>query len=157
MHELQETSAYKDFMQLYPDACLTSGFFILNKNEKEGDSLQLDFFLPSEKKMASFEYPFREVKVHDDNIENRQEITNLNFTIDIPDLEAKVTEVTGKDYAKIIAILEKDVWNLTCLSGMDLKRLKIDVHTGEASGNEDVKLTDIIKIQKGNRQDSSME
>jgi hypothetical protein len=151
--ELQASQTYKEFKESYPDSYLSAGFFILSKEEKEPDKFQLDCYIPKEKKMASFEYPFNSHKVHDDIIENQKEITKFNLIVDIPDISNKVKEVTNKEYPKIIAIFQNNEWNLACLLGMDLRRIKINAYTGESKDEEAIKLSDMIKIKKTSKEE----
>jgi len=148
LEELKEKDCYLDFKKKYPNSYLTAGFFMLNTAEKEGDSFQIDFFIPSENKMASFSYPFSTFKVHEDEIKDRVEILNLELKVDIPNLQEFVKEHFKKEFSKVIAIIQEDIWNLTCISGMDLKRLKINAYTGEIIETGSLNLGDIIKIKK---------
>ncbi len=146
--ELKTKDSYANFIQEYPEAHLTAGFFILSTEEKEGDKVQIDFYLPNEKKIASFEYPFASYQVHEDEILQSGEITNLDIKIDIMDLFGFVEEKTSKKFNKVIAILKDDIWNVTCLLGLDMQRLKFCPYTGEIKEESKGMLSDFIKMKK---------
>lgn len=146
--ELKTKECYTEFSGKYPDAHLSAGFFILSTEEKEGDKVQIDFFIPSEKKIASFEYPFNSVQVHEDEIAESKEITNLDIKVDIMDLFGFAEEKTSKKFNKVIAILKDDIWNVTCLRGLDMQRLKFCPYSGDVQSEETGLLSDFIKMQK---------
>ena len=56
--KLHSSEEYKDFIKEKPDAFLCSGFFIIdleNKEKSSEDKYNLDFYIPSEKKVFSFQ------------------------------------------------------------------------------------------------------
>ncbi len=148
VEELNGKESYAKFIEQYPEAYLTAGFFILSTEEKEGDKVQIDFFIPSEKKIASFEYPFNTFIVHEDEIAESSEVKNLEVKIDVMDLFGFVEEKTSKKFNKIIAILKDEIWNVTCLLGLDMQRLKFDCYSGEIKSEDKGMLTDFIKMGK---------
>lgn len=150
--ELQSSDAYQSFLESHPQAFLTAGMFIMNSAEKEGDSLQLDVFVPEDKKMTSFTYPFASAKTHDDHIENRSEITNHDLIIDLPDVFTYVEEVCKKPFPKVVAIFQDDEWNITAIDGMDIRLIKVNAYTKERSHSENLNLQDIIQIRKPSKE-----
>jgi hypothetical protein len=52
LEKLEESEAFKGFMKQYPDAYLCSGFFVIETGKGQQ---HLDFFIPSEKKLFSFQ------------------------------------------------------------------------------------------------------
>jgi hypothetical protein len=146
--ELKRKESYNDFTKKYPDAYLSAGFFILSTDEKESDKVQIDFFIPSEKKIASFKYPFNSFQVHEDEIKESSEITNLDIKIDIMDLFDFGEKRTSKKFNKVIAILKDDIWNATYLLGLDIQRMKFCPYTGDMKSEDKGMLTDFIKMQK---------
>jgi len=146
--ELKTKGCYAEFVEKFPDAYLSAGFFILSTEEKEGDKVQIDFFIPSEKKIASFDYPFNSFMVHEDPIAESKEITNLDIKVDIMDLFGYGHEKTEKKFNKVIAILKDDIWNATYLLGMDMQRLKFCPYTGDVKSEDKGMLTDFIRMQK---------
>ena len=147
-NELKKKKAYQNFKKEYPDSFLTAGFFILSTNEKESDKIQLDFFLPHEKKIASFEYPFVSFIIHEDEIEKATKITNLDPKIDINNIKQTTEKVLGGKFTKIIAILQNEIWNVTALYGITIKRMKINAYTEEIAEAGDLSLNDVMRINK---------
>ena len=152
--ELKTRESYKDFMEKNPSAYLSAGFFVLGN---EGDKVQLDFLLPEEKKMASTEYPFNSFMIHEEEIKPIKEINNFDLAIDILDVRGFIKEKTKKEFAKIIAILMNGEWNITCINGMDIYRIKVDAYSKEVNMESNSLLSDMIKIKKGNRNSESVE
>jgi hypothetical protein len=148
LEELKGKDSYSKFIEQYPEAHLTAGFFILSTEEKEGDKVQIDFYIPGDKKIASFEYPFESFHVHEDEIKESNKITNLDIKVDIMDLFGFLEEKTSKKYNKVIAILKDDIWNVTALMGLDMQRLKFCPYTGDIKEENTGMLTDFIKMQK---------
>ena len=156
LDKLKEKEFFKDFEKKYPDSFLCAFFCTLNKEEKEGDKINIDFFVPSEKKIAFSESPFSEIKFSEQE-ENKElkKMNNLkNLKIDLEDLWDEVErEKKEKDIqhntGKIISVLTTDCWNLTCLSdSLELLRIKIDPFTKEILQTKKESLSDMIKIQK---------
>ncbi len=144
--ELKERECYNEFMTKYPEAFFCAGFFIISE---EGDKANLDFFIPKERKMASFEYPFSNFKIHEDEIKEAKPLDNLEgLKIDVGGLKGFVETETGKKFPKIIAVLQNGIWNLTCLNGLDMSRIKIDAYSGEFKKKDEGNLMDMIRIKK---------
>jgi hypothetical protein len=148
MQELEVTQSYEEFKEQYPHSFLTAGFFILSQDEKEGDKFQLDFFIPKENKIASFEYPFTNFKLHEDEIREAKEMSNLDLKVDLTDIKQITKKVLGQEFTKIIAIMQNEVWNMTCLSGITIKRMKINAYTQEIIEAGDLALNDVMRFKK---------
>ena len=152
VQELEDKDCYKNFKEKYPDLFFSAGFFILDLQEKS-EQLQLDYFLPNEQKLAAFEFPFGEPKIHDDEIEKATSQT-LEIKIDIDDLENKSLEIIKENESdlkptKIISILKDDVWNLTCMNDvLGIVRIKINAVTGELIDFSKGSLMDFMGIKK---------
>lgn len=152
LNKLRKTSTYKKFKEEHPESYFSIGFFILDL-KSHNNIIQLDFFLPKEKKLASFEYPSFEFKIHEERVENliRQ---SENPKIDIKDLEGISREIIQKNNSslnptKIIAILKGDEWNLTCMDGMlGIIKIKVNAITGEEISFGTGSFMDMIKIKK---------
>ncbi len=52
--KLFASKEFEDFKKEFPDAFFVSGFFSIDKEEKEKDQFHLDFYIPSVKKLFSF-------------------------------------------------------------------------------------------------------
>ncbi len=148
IQELKEKNTYREFKKKYPNSYFSAGFFIFSSNEKEGDKLQLDFFIPTENKIASFEYPFVSYKIHEDKIEKAEEIKDLNLKMDVTNLKEVTERVLGQKFTKIIAILQERIWNITALSGITIKRMKINAYTENIIEAGDLALNDVMRVGK---------
>lgn len=151
LNELRKTRTYENFMKTYPDAYFAAAFFTLEENE-ENSKYQLDFFIPSENRVATISYPFdEELKIQEDDIKNMIKL-NEEIIVDADNLREKVNEIV-KDIkfktTKIIAILKDNKWNLTCLSAtLDMMRIHIDSITGKVEKSEKVSFIDFMKVVK---------
>ncbi len=144
LNELKTRESYKEFKEKYPKSFFCAGFFILGN---DGDKLQLDFFIEDDKKITSFEYPFNSFILYEDKVEKSIEIKNFDLKVDLDNLQDIIKQKLNKTFLKIIAIFRDNVWNLTCLNGLEMLRLKIDCSTAEIIEEKKGLLTDFIKIQ----------
>ncbi|MCK5449332.1 hypothetical protein KAI32_00535 [Candidatus Pacearchaeota archaeon] len=178
--ELEETETYKKFKDKNPSTFFSAGFFILDLESKT-EKIQLDFFLPkqnracpnqsksqisegrvcpnqsksqiSEGRIASFEYPFKEPKIYDEEIKPMQPQTT-EIKIDIDDLESTCKKIIKENnsliiFTKIIAILKDNQWNLTCMDDMlGIVRIKLNAITGELIDFNKGSLMDMMKVEK---------
>jgi hypothetical protein len=153
LEELKETVHYKNFISKNPDAFFCAGFFIFDiKNSDE--QIQLDFFIPKLKKIASFEFPFAAAKIHDDPIqENSPQDPAIKIDIDDVIAFSKKTIAIHESRlspTKIIAVLQKGSWNLTCMDeALGIIRIKVDATTEEELSFDKGSLMDFMGIQKG--------
>ena len=84
----------------------------------------------------------------EEEIKNQTEIKDLNFKIDADILKQEIENKTGKKFTKIIAVLQKRNWNLTCLNGLDMNRMNIDAYTGEIEKKDEGSLMDMVRFKK---------
>ncbi|MCH7851059.1 MAG: hypothetical protein IH845_05440 [Nanoarchaeota archaeon] len=153
LKELEESDYYKKFKVEYSDSFFSAGFFILDLDNKS-ETLQLDFFLPKEQKVAAFEFPWNIPKIHKDDIKTMdpQSLENLNFDID--DLERKATESITKNNSKlkptkIIAVLKSNEWNLTCMDNtLGIIRIKFNALTGAETYFNSDSLMNLVRTEK---------
>ena len=152
LNELKETERYKKFKSQNPESFFAAAFFILDTEQKT-ETIQLDFFLPSKNKVAAFEHPFAEAKIHDDEIKPMQP-QSTEIKIDIDDLESTSKKIIKENEsaivpAKIIAILRDDQWNLTCMdNALGIVRIKLDAKSGEQADFNKGSLMDFMGIRK---------
>lgn len=152
MVKLKETRVYKKFKEENPQTFFAAGFFVLDL-ESKNEKLQLDFFLPKQKKVAAFEYPFKEPRIYEDEMKDMQPQTT-EITIDLDDLEKLSKGIINKNDSKIIptkiiAVLQNDIWNLTCMdNSLGTVQIKLNATTGEQILFSKGSLMDIMKIKK---------
>jgi hypothetical protein len=150
--ELQETEHYKTFKSQNQEAFFSAAFIIFDL-ESQTEKIQMDFFLPNQNKMASFEHPYTEAKIHEDEIKDMK-LQSTEIKIDIDDLEQKCqTTIKENESAikptKIIAILRDDQWNLTCMdNALGIIRIKLNAITGEQTEFNKGSLMDFMGIKK---------
>jgi len=153
IQELRDSLHYKQFISKHPDAYFATALLILDL-KSNSHQIQLDFFLPQENKLASFEFPTWVLKVHDDQICN---LTKQSSTlkIDINELEPMVKKIL-KDHTsplavqKIIAVIKENVWNLTCMDDMlGIVRMKINANTGEEVSFSKGSISEVAQVNGG--------
>lgn len=152
LEELYEKECYKKFIDENPSAFFAAAFFIIDLKQKT-ETIQLDFFLPEQKKIAGFEYPFVEAKIFDEEMKSMESQTT-DVKIDIDDLEPVCKEIIKNNDSliiptKIIAILKDNQWNLTCMDDMlGIVRIKINAINGEQIDFNKGSLMDFMGIKK---------
>lgn len=147
INDLEKSESYKEFIKENKDSYLCSSIIFFG----ESDKLDLNFFIPSKNKISTFSYPYFKLTAHPQKIENQKEINLNELNLDIKDLKNKVKELTNKDFSKIIAVLQGNVWNLTCLEGINMDQIKINSKTKEVIESKKGSLMDMIRFQKGNK------
>lgn len=154
LKRLEGRDFFKEFKKENPDAYLCAIFCILTKQETEGDKINIDYFIPSTKKVAYSESPFDSITFSEERGKEYSELKGLSeLKIDIEDLwdevervkkEKKIVHNTGK----IMGVLTNDEWSLTCLSpSIDLLRIKINPKTREIVSTKKESLGDVVKIK----------
>lgn len=149
VEELEKEDCFKVFMKKYSDAYFCAAFFIFDEGGSE--KAEIDFYVPSEKKMALFSYPFHEYNLSEE-ISGFGKM-DLDLKIDVGDLKENVKNVLEKegkkfDAKKIIAVLKNYEWHLTCMNGLDIIRMKIDVKSGNYKDFEKGSLMDFMGFKK---------
>ena len=137
IEKLNNSSEFKDFQKKNKDAFMVAGFFILDLELGQNLS-QLDFYVPSKRKIAAFTLDKQITMQLLDLINAKKEPEKLDSKtkIDLDSIhglledEMKNRNIT-EGIKKIIAIIQnidgKKIWNLNCiLSGMSLLNAHID-------------------------------
>ena len=96
----------------------------------------------------TFDYPFNSFFEHEDEIKKADEIKNFNFNLDIGGLKEFIKEKFEIEPTKIIGILKDDIWNLTVLRGIDMRRIKVNAHNKKVLEESKGLLSDFIKVTK---------
>lgn len=155
LKRLEGKDFFKEFKKENTDAYLCAIFCILNKEETEGDKINLDFFIPSKKKIAFSESPFNEICFSADEGKEYLELKSLaEIKIDLEDLWEAVERVKNEkniqhNTGKIIGVLTNNEWSLTCLSpSMELLKLRLNPLTREIVSFKKESLGDMIRIGK---------
>jgi len=154
--KLNSSNEYKDFVKEYPDAFLAAGFFIIDLESNQNIN-QVDFFIPTEKKIAAFTINDEDVKMQvlEAISETIPKKIHGKIKIDLDALngilldEMKNRNIT-ENIKKIIAIVQnikgKNVWNLNCvLSGMEMLRSHVEDETETVLSMERNSLMDLMQ------------
>jgi len=158
--KLSASKEYKDFQKSYSDAFMIAGFFILDF--ESGKSLhQIDYYIPSEKKIAAFTLD-KGIMMQMLDMMNAKivpEKLDMNTNVDLDALrgiledEMKNRSIT-EEIKKIIAILQtvdgKKIWNLNCvLSGMSILKAHVDDDSQTVLKMEKASVMDYVKKMPG--------
>lgn len=155
LHKLSITSEYKDFQKKYKDAFMVAGFFVLDF--ESGQNIhQLDYYVPSQKKIAAFTLDKRVTMQLLDTINSQvPEKLDAHTNIDLDALqgilqdEMKNRSIT-EEIKKIIAVLQniqgKKMWTLNCvLSGMSILNAHLDDESETILRMEKKSILDYVK------------
>ncbi len=155
IEKLNNSPKYKEFKNKYDNAFMVAGFFILDL-EFGKNIHQIDFYVPSEKKIAAFTLDggVNMQLVHTMGGKVPEEL-DLKTKIDLDALpgilldEMKNRSMT-EDIKKIIAIIQningKKIWNLSCiLSGMEILRAHVEDESKTVLKMEKSSMMDLIK------------
>ncbi len=154
--KLNNSKTYKQFQKKYEDAFMIAGFFILDL--EMGKNLhQIDYYVPTEKKIAAFTLDGGVTMQMLDMMNNKLVPEKLEITtkVDLDALkgiledEMKNRNITD-DIKKIIAIIQtidgKKIWNLNCvLSGMSILKAHIDDESETVLKMEKASIMDLLK------------
>jgi hypothetical protein len=92
LRQLQENSNYRKFIKENPDAFLCSGFFTIDK-EGNDNKQHLDFFIPNNGKMASFQMEQESKMTIIEFLDKKiPEKISLDFDIDFDEVERQIYE-----------------------------------------------------------------
>jgi hypothetical protein len=136
IEKLEGSPEYKEFKSKYPDAFLAAGFFVLDL-EGGTNIHQIDFYVPSQKKIAAFSLDGEiHVKLLETLNEKVPEMLDMDTNIDLDALSGILTDEMknrgiSESIRKIIAVIQnidgKRIWNLNCvLTGMEILKSHIE-------------------------------
>ncbi len=155
VEKLENSKAYKEFRVKYPDNYMIAGFFILDL-ETGNNIHQIDFYVPSKKKIAAFSLD-GEIKVELLNTVNEKipEKLTLDTNIDLDALPGILTDEMhnrgiSEQIRKIIAVIQnvngERIWDLNCvLTGMEILRSHIEDKSETVLKIEKTSIVDIMK------------
>jgi hypothetical protein len=153
--KLNASKTYRDFQKKYSDAFMIAGFFIIDMENKQ-NMHQIDYYVPSEKKIAAFTLDGGvTMQILEAVNHGVPEKLDMGTKIDLDALpgiledEMKNRSMT-EEIKKIIAIVQtidgKKVWNLNCvLSGMEILKAHIEDESQTVLKMEKISLADIMK------------
>ena len=155
VEKLHSSSQYDAFERKYNDAFLVAGFFILDF--ETGQNLhQIDYYIPSKKKVAAFtldnEVVVQLMDTMNEKVPEKLDIktkTDLDALKGILEDEMKNRNMT-EDIKKIIAVIQtvegKKIWILSCiLSGMEILKAHVDDESQSVLKMEKASVMDYMK------------
>lgn len=159
VEKLSTSKEYEEFQKKYNDAFLVAGFFVLDF--ETGQNIhQIDYYIPSDKKVAAFTLDDKVVlQILDTMTDKIPEKLDIQTKVDLDALkgiledEMKNRNIT-EDIRKIIAVIQtiegRKVWILNCiLSGMEVLKAHIDDESETVLMMEKASVLDYIKKMPG--------
>lgn len=154
IERLEASEEYKNFKKEHPEAYLCSAFFVIGKTPEEGKK-QVNYAL-SETEVVSFDinstWKIVPQKLETAKKERVLEVNKEEVAVSIEEMEKIIEKDAGKKYDKTIAVLQNLnrnlIWNVTCMDGFTLHRYHIDAKTGKIEKMTDIKLQDMMKVEK---------
>ena len=148
LSKLKSSQAYKKFIEKFPDTHFYAAFIIFEKNKEP--QVQLDFYLPSQEKIASFEEPFEKFTIHEDKISpQKKQSEKINPEIDEVWKSAEIlikNRSPNFKLSKIIAVLSNGTWSLTCIDGfLGIIKIKINSEDGKEKSFEKSSILNYLK------------
>lgn len=155
INKLNESTVFKEFQREHKDAFVVAGFFVLDL-ESNKNVHQIDYYVPSKKKIAAFTLDNQViVQMLDLMNEKLPERLELKTNIDLDQLpgiledEMKNRSITS-EIKKIIAIIQnidgKKIWNLSCvLSGMEILNAHVEDNSKTVLKMEKKSLLDFVQ------------
>ena len=159
LEKLSLSKEYKKFRDKYTDAFLVAGFFVLDF-ETGQNMHQIDYYIPSEKKVAAFTLDEAvSIQIMETINEKTPEKLDVRTNTDLDELkgiledEMKNRSMT-EEIKKIIAVIQniegKKIWILNCvLSGMEILKSHVDDESKTVLKMERASILDLIKKLPG--------
>lgn len=156
VQKLESSEVYKKFMKEYSESFLVAGFFVLDY-ETGMNIHQIDYYIPSKKKVAAFNLDGQvEVRLLDIlNKDKAPEKLDLKTKVDLDAIKGiledemknrNITETVRKCVAVIQTIEGKKLWVLNCvLSGMEILKAHVDDDSRTVLKMEKSSMLDYVK------------
>jgi len=155
--KLSSSREFEDFIKENKDAYLCSGFFVIDKDGKDNKQ-HLDYYLPKEKKMISFQMEEGIKKVFVDMLDDKvpKKISKPEF--DFEDMEEMIQRKMQEQDIK--NKIQKIIFSLQNLDGKDflictvfismlgILRVNIDISDKKITEFEKKSFFDIMKVTK---------
>ncbi len=155
IEKLSSTKQFQNFISSHNDAFLIAGFFVLDF-ESGININQIDYYIPSAKKVAAFTLGDNvEMRMLDMLSSQKPERLDIKTNIDLDSIkgiledEMKNRNMT-ENIQKIIAIIQNvkgdKIWNVNCvLSGMEILKAHIDDKSKTVLKMERASVMDYLK------------
>lgn len=159
VEKLHNSEQYKKFIKQYPDAALVAGFFVIDL-EAGNNIHQIDYYVPSQKKIAAFTLD-GQVSVQLLSLINKKvpESLDIKTKTDLDSLKGIIEEEMRnrnmtEEINKIIAIIQnidkRKVWSLNCvLSGMHILKASVEDESQTVLKMDKSSIFDFIQKMSG--------
>ncbi len=115
--KLFNSESFQEFSKEHPEAYLCSGFFVIDKEGKD-DKSHLDYYLPKEKEMVSFQLDSMAkipVELFNDRV---PEAISSDIDFEFDEMENLI--VKKMEFEKITNTVQKMIFSLQKLDGKDI-------------------------------------
>jgi hypothetical protein len=159
VEKLSNSKEFKKFQKENNDAFMMAGFFIIDL--ESGKNLhQIDYYMPSKKKVAAFTLDKGvTLQIMNTMTNKTPEKLDIKTRVDLDALkgilldEMKNRNIT-EDIKKMIAVIQniegKKVWNVNCiLSGMEILKVHVEDESESVLKMEKSSILDYIKKMPG--------
>ncbi len=159
IRKVEASREFKSFKKVNPGAYFCAAFFILDYELKD-EKKQLDYFVSSDNVMT-FSVIEDKVQSMKAELPKKEKIPAIGMqkvkldeeqAIAIAKKESEIGEFT-----KVIAVLQnldnKDIWNLSCLRGLQMMRYHVLADDGKVIKKEKINLMEMMKIEPGKTPD----
>ncbi len=162
---IENTPGFKDFHKSNPDAYLGIGFFIIDFQNESASQRSLDYYIPSTKKIASFDLAGNH-KISEQLVEKRlDELGEIRLGVDEV-VEIIKAELNKKEILlglqKVIAVVQKKdlevVWGVNAiLTNTDFIKIRVRDSDSVVSKFELINLMSLISTVKKPLVDEKLE
>ncbi len=153
--KLEKSPVFKEFRTGNPDAYVAAGFFVLDL-EMGKNIHQIDFYIPSKKKVAAFTLDGDvTLQLMDMSGKKAPEKLDMKTELDLDALPGIVRDEMHnrnmtESIQKMIAVIQnidgKKIWNINCvLSGMEILKSHVEDASQSVLKIEKISMMDIIK------------
>ena len=156
------SKVFKTFKKENPGAYFCAAFFIMDYETNEHKK-QLDYYVSSTDVMTFVISPKEgnEVTAEKAELPKKEKIPAIGLQAVKLDedqaLEIAKKESTIGEFTKAIVVLQnldgKDIWNLSCMKGLQMMRYHISASDGTVIKKEKINLMDMMKIEPGRTPD----
>ncbi|MDP1695989.1 MAG: hypothetical protein Q8L29_03685 [archaeon] len=155
LDKLGNSQEYKDFTKEHSDAYLIAGFFVIDLEAGKNIN-QIDYYIPSKKKVAAFTLDnhvhVQILKTMNNSVPPKLDLATKIDLDAIPGIledEMKNRSIT-EEIKKIVAIIQnidgKKIWNINCvLSGMSILKAHIEDESKSVLKMEKSSILDYIQ------------
>ncbi|MEX0932852.1 MAG: hypothetical protein WDZ77_02010 [Candidatus Pacearchaeota archaeon] len=156
LEKLRNTDSFKNFLKKNPKAFLCSGFFVVPKEEKQGEKIHLDFFSPEKEKVFSFDLGENGKMIPLEDFEEKPLEVSQKVEMDFNQIEKLVLEEMEKKQIK--TKIQKLIFSLQSREGkpfifgtafipmLGMIKFEIDLKNKKVLDLEKKSLFDMVKI-----------